>query len=473
MDFNTATLHKAADLIRSKTLSPVELVESHLARAKELNPTLNAYVTIAEEQALRNAKRAEAEIMDGNYRGPLHGIPVSVKDIFNTTEMPTAFGERRLSAFVPDHDAAIVERLKEAGAIIIGKTNPLYGEYFPEPEFGLTRNPWALDRLPGYSSSGSAAAVASGCDLASVGSDGGGSVRYPAACSGLLGLKPTFGLVSRFGGGVYGIPNDFVGPLTRTARDSATVLQAIAGFDPRDPFSANVQTPDYAFALMGGLRGVRVGVPTNYFWDYLDSEVEAKVRRAIDRFREFGCKIVEVTLPSMDQVNQIHTMLSESETAAYFQPMMKDFPPETPSILFQRIHRGSKVLTADYIRANSMREKIREEIDAAFEIADVLATPSSILPPPPLGKFEFNHAGREWVIGDLASRLSRPLNTTGHPALSMNCGFTFDGLPIGLQLVGPNFGEATLLKVADGFERATGGIQRWPPLDPRLQQPPA
>ena len=232
MDFNTATLHKAADLIRSKTLSPVELVESHLARAKELNPTLNAYVTIAEESALRNARCAEAEIMDGNYRGPLHGIPVSVKDIFNTTEMPTAFGERRLSEFVPDHDAAIVERLKEAGAIIIGKTNPLYGEYFPEPEFGLTRNPWALDRLPGYSSSGSAAAVASGCDLASVGSDGGGSVRYPAACSGLLGLKPTFGLVSRFGGGVYGIPNDFVGPLTRTARDSATVLQAIAGFDP-------------------------------------------------------------------------------------------------------------------------------------------------------------------------------------------------------------------------------------------------
>ena len=469
MEFNTVNLQKAADEIRRKTLSPVELVESHLARAKELNPTLNAYVTIAEEPALRNARRTEAEIMDGNYRGPLHGIPVSVKDIFNTTEMPTAFGERRLSEFVPDHNAAIVERLKEAGAIVIGKTNPLYGEYFPEPEFGLTRNPWALDRLPGYSSSGSAAAVASGCDLASVGSDGGGSVRYPAACSGLVGLKPTFGLVSRFGGGVYGIPNDFIGPLTRTTRDGATMLQAIAGFDPRDPFSANVPTPNYTSALTGNLRGVRVGIPTNYFWDFLDSEVEATVRRAIDRLGEFGCKLVEVTLPSIDQINEIHTMLSESETAGYFQPMMKDFPPETPSILYQRIHKGSKVLAADYIRAHSMREKIRGEIDAVFEMVDVLATPSSILPPPLLGKFEFNHAGRDWDIGDLASRLSRPFNTTGHPALSMNCGFTFDGLPIGLQLVGPNFGEATLLKVADGFERAAGGVQRWPLLEPNLE----
>ena len=203
-------------------------------------------------------------------------------------------------------------------------------------------------------------------------------------------------------------------------------------------------------------------MPTNYFWDYLDSEVESAVREAINQLGRFGCRIVELTLPSIDRTNDIHTMLSEGETAGYFQPMMKDFPPETPDILYQRIQKGSKVLAADYIRAHAMREKIRAEIDAAFENADVLATPSSILPPPPLGKFEFNHAGRDWVIGDLASRLSRPLNTTGHPALSMNCGFTADGLPIGLQLVGPNFGEAMLLKVADGFERATGGVQRWP-----------
>ncbi len=462
MDFNTATLHKAAALVRSRSLSPVELTKAHLARAKQLNPTLNAYVHIGEEPALRDARLAESDIMAGRYIGPLHGIPISVKDIFHTTDMPTAFGQRTLAGSVPDHNAAIVEKLREAGAVIIGKTNPLYGEYFPVPEVGLTRNPWNLDRLPGYSSSGSAAAVSSGCGLASIGSDGGGSVRYPAACTALVGMKPTFGLVSRFGAALYGVPNDYVGPLTRTARDNATMLQAIAGHDPRDPFSVNVPIPNYADELTGDLTGVRVGVPTDYFWEFVDSEVLAAVRKAIDLFAEAGCELVEVPLPNVHRTNEIHTMLSEGETAGYFQPMMKDFPPETPNILYQRIHRGSKVLAADYIRAHALREQIRAEIDGAFELADVLVTPSSILPPPPLGKYRFSHAGREWVIGDLASRLSRPLNTTGHPALSMNCGFTDDGLPIGMQLIGPNFAEATLLKVADGFEKASGGVERWP-----------
>ena len=462
LNFNTTTLHKAADLIRRKSISPVELVESHIARAKELNPTLNAYVFLGEESALRNAIVAESEILAGNYRGPLHGIPVSVKDIFNTTDMPTAFGQRSLSDNIPDHDAAIVERLRQAGSIIIGKTNPLYGEYFPEPEFGLTRNPWDLEKLPGYSSSGSGAAVASGCDLASVGSDGGGSVRYPAACSGLVGIKPTYGLVSRYGGGVYGIPNDYVGPLTRTVRDGAAMLQAIAGHDPRDPFSADLPIPNYASALTGNLKGIRIGVPTNYFWDYVAPELKANVRRAIDRLDQAGCQITELILPSIHLTNDIHTMLSESETAGYFQPMMNDFPPETPSILYQRIHKGSKVMASGYIRANAMRDVIRKEIDDAFQKVDIIVTPSSILPPPTLGKFQFNHAGRDWEIGDLASRLSRPLNTAGHPALSMNCGFTADGLPVGMQLVAANFNEAMLLKVADGYERATGGVERWP-----------
>ncbi len=462
MDFNTATLHKAADLIRTKAVSPIELVKAHLARTGNLNPTLNAYVHIGEEPAMRDARNAEADIMSGRYRGPLHGLPISVKDIFHTTDMPTAFGQRSLAGHVPDHNAAIVERLRESGAVIIGKTNPLYGEYFPVPEVGLTRNPWNLDRLPGYSSSGSAAAVAAGCGLASVGSDGGGSVRYPAACTGLVGMKPSFGLVSRFGAALYGVPNDYVGPLTRNARDNAIMLQVIAGHDPRDPFSANVAIPNYVEALTGDLAGVRVGVPTDYFWDFLHPEVESAVRRAINQMGDAGCEIVDIPLPNVHRTNEIHTMLSEGETAGYFQPMIKDFPPETPNILYQRIHRGSKVLAADYIQANAMRDEIRKELDAAFETVDVLATPSSILPPPHLGQYQFKHAGREWVIGDLASRLSRPLNTTGHPALSMNCGFTTDGLPIGLQLVGPNFGEATLLKVADGFEKATGGVQRWP-----------
>lgn len=463
IDFNTITLHKEAELIRDRALSPVELIKAHLARIEDLNPSLNAYVAVAAESALSDAQQAEKEIMSGRYRGPLHGIPMSVKDIFNTTGIPTAFGEKRLSDYIPDHDAAVVERLKEAGAILVGKTNPLYGEYFPVPEYGLTRNPWDLDRLAGYSSSGAAAAVAAGCDLASIGSDGGGSVRYPAACCGVVGLKPTFGRVSRYGAGVYGIPNDYIGPLTRSARDCGIVLQVIAGYDARDPYSASVDVPDYVNGLDDGdLRGTRIGVPKDYFWDYLNDEVEAAVRKAVALLGEMGCAIVEVAIPSMDEVNNIHTMLSESETAAYYQPLMEQFTKETPDILFQRIEKGSKVMATEYIRARAVRSRLKGEIDAAFQSADVLITPTSILPAPPLGQFEFDHKGRSWEIGDLASRLSRPFNTTGHPAISICCGFTQGGLPIGLQIAGPNFAEGLLLKVADGYERAAKPVTRWP-----------
>ncbi len=462
MESGGVTLHKTAELIRRKSLSPVELVRERLERIHRLNPLLNAYVTICSDEAEGAAREAEAEILRGGYRGPLHGIPVSVKDIFHVRGVRTTFGEKRLESHVPGYDAAVVERLKRAGAILVGKTNPLYGEYFPEPEYGLTKNPWDLGRLPGYSSSGGGAAVAAGCDLASIGSDGGGSVRYPAACCGVVGLKPTFGRVSRYGAGVYGVPNDYVGPLTRTARDCALVMQVIAGHDPRDPFSADAPVPDYLAALDGDAAGTRVGVPRDYFWDYLDAEVEAALRGAVARLGEMGCSLVDVSLPSVEEVNEVHAMLSEAETAAYFQPLMDGFPAETPDILYQRIEKGARASAPNYIRGQATRGRFIAEIEAAFKEADVLLTPASILPPPPLGRFEFSHAGKDWDIGDLASRLTRPFNTSGHPAISVPCGFTKSGLPIGLQLVGPNFHEDILLKVADAYLHAAGTQTRWP-----------
>ena len=240
-------------------------------------------------------------------------------------------------------------------------------------------------------------------------------------------------------------------------------MQVIAGYDARDPYSASVDVPNYVNGLDDGdLKGTRIGVPKDYFWDYLDDEVEAAVRRAVALLGEMGYAIVEVAIPSMDEVNNIHTMLSESETAAYYQPLMEQFTKETPDILFQRIEKGSKVMATEYIRARAVRSRLKEEIDAAFQSADVLITPTSILPAPALGQFEFDHKGRSWEIGDLASRLSRPFNTTGHPAISICCGFTKGGLPIGLQIAGPNFAEGLLLKVADGYERAAKPVTRWP-----------
>ena len=282
VDLKGLTVATAANLIRERKLSPVELVSASLSRIDDLNEKLNIYLTVMSESALEAAHRAEREIHKGGYRGPLHGIPMSVKDILYTRGVPTTVGEKRLSNFVPVYDATVVSRLKHAGAILVGKAHPLYGEFFPNPEYGFSRNPWDLERLAGYSSDGPAAAVAVGTDLASIGSDGGGSIRFPAACCGVVGLKPTFGRVSRYGATVFGMPNDYLGPLTRTSLDAALVLHSIAGYDPKDPFSARVKVPRYSDSLNGEIKGVRLGIPNELFWDYLDLEVETSVRGVIE-----------------------------------------------------------------------------------------------------------------------------------------------------------------------------------------------
>ncbi|MBM3926161.1 MAG: amidase [SAR202 cluster bacterium] len=455
IDLKSLTIFDAASLLRSKKISSVELVEASLKRIEALNPKLNAYVTVAAEKALESAKQAQSEIDRGQYRGPLHGIPMSVKDIFYTQGIRTASGEKKLEKFVPTYDATMVAKLKAAGAIIVGKTTPVYGEFMPEPYFGYAKNPWDSTKLPGYSSSGSAVAVSTSMDLGSVGSDGGGSVRYPAACCGLVGMKPTFGRVSRYGSAVYGIPNDYVGPLTRTAFDNAIVLEAIAGYDPRDPFSADLPVPKFSRSLSGNIRGMRIGVPKEHFWDLLDSEVESASRKALTVFEEMGCEVEEVSIPAMPEVDTYHSMLSHAETSAYYQPQLKNWPKDYPETLMLRVEWGAKVPAIDYIKGAEARSRIRQQIDSALEKVDALFSAASVLPPPPLGHFKFTLKGVDLDIGALASRLQRPYNTTGHPAVVAPCGFTKGGLPLSFQLGGRNFDEAALLKLVDGYQRAT------------------
>jgi aspartyl-tRNA(Asn)/glutamyl-tRNA(Gln) amidotransferase subunit A len=458
------TIVEAGRLLKAKDISPVDLISASLERIQHLNPLLNAYVTVMTDSALEEAHRAEGDIQQGRYKGPLHGIPVSVKDIFCTRGTRTTGGEKKFDAFIPDYDATVVSHLKEAGAILVGKALPMYGEFFPEPAYGFCRNPWDLERIPGYSSSGGAAAVAVGADLASIGSDGGGSIRYPAACAGVVGLKPTFGRVSRHGSMVVGIPNDYTGPLTRTAADCALVLQTIAGYDPQDPFSAQVPVPDYSAALDRNVKGVRIGVPTEHFWDFLDPQVERGVREAIKVLESLECEVEEVSLPTMLRVNDIHWMLSVAETAAYFQPQLEDWPEEHSDILMDRVQQGLKVMATDYIRASETRGRLLHELDDVFRQVDILLTPTSILPAPVLGQFNFHLYGREWDLGDLASRLTRPFNTSGNPAVSVPCGFTPEGLPLAFQLAGDNFDETVILRVADAYQRATNWHNRRPPL---------
>jgi aspartyl-tRNA(Asn)/glutamyl-tRNA(Gln) amidotransferase subunit A len=455
IDLKSLTLSSASNLLRRKEISSVELVDASIKRIEALNPKLNAYVTVVSEKAREAAKQAQSEIDKGQWRGPLHGVPVSVKDIFYTQGIRTASGEKKLENFVPSYDATMVARLKAAGAVLVGKTTPVYGEFMPEPYFGYAKNPWDTTRLPGYSSSGSGAAVSAGMDLGSVGSDGGGSVRYPAACCGLVGMKPTFGRVSRYGSAVYGIPNDYVGPLTRTAFDNALMLEAIAGHDPKDPFSADVPAPNFSRSLTGNIRGMRIGVPKEHFWDLLDSEVESACRKALTVFEEVGCEVQEVSIPAMTEVDTYHSLLSHAETSAFYQPQLKNWPKDYPDTLMLRVEWGAKVPAIEYIKGVEARNRLYRQIDSSLERVDALFSAASILPPPPLGQFEFTFKGRKLVIGDMASRLQRPFNMSGHPAVVSPCGFTKDGLPLSFQLAGRNFDEAGLLKLVDGYQRAT------------------
>jgi aspartyl-tRNA(Asn)/glutamyl-tRNA(Gln) amidotransferase subunit A len=464
IDLKSLTLSSAASLLRGKKISSMELIEACLKSIEALKPELNAYVTVAAEKALDAARQAQSEIDKGQYQGPLHGIPVSVKDIFYTQGIRTASGEKKLENFIPTYDATMVARLKAAGAVLVGKTTPVYGEFMPEPYFGYAKNPWDTTRLPGYSSSGSAVAVSTGMDLGSVGSDGGGSVRYPAACCGLVGMKPTFGRVSRYGSAVYGIPNDYVGPLTRTAFDNALVLEAIAGHDPKDSFSADFPVPNFSRSLSGNIRGMRIGLPKEHFWDLLDSEVESACRKALTVFEELGCEVEEVSIPAMTEVDTYHSLLSHAETSAYYQPQLKNWPKDYPDTLMLRVEWGAKVPAIEYIKGVEARNRLRQQIDSALERVDALFSAASILPPPLLGQFEFTLKGTKLVIGDLASRLQRPYNMTGHPAVVAPCGFTKGGLPLSLQLAGRNFDEAALLKLVDGYQRATDWHNKRPKI---------
>ncbi|MCH6546239.1 MAG: Asp-tRNA(Asn)/Glu-tRNA(Gln) amidotransferase GatCAB subunit A, partial [Deltaproteobacteria bacterium] len=291
LNLEELTISELSPQIKRRRISPVEIISQYLERIKKLNPLLNAYSTVTEEQAIADAEVAEREIKRGKYRGPLHAIPFSIKDNLATKGIRTTAGSKILAEWQPDFDATVVARLKAAGAIILGKTNMhewASGGTTINPYFGTTYNPWDRKRIPGGSSGGSAAAVAADMCLGSIGTDNAGSVRNPASLCGIVGLKPTFGRISRYGVGVYGIPNDYVGPLTRTARDCALVMQVIAGRDDRDPYSAPVPVPNYIEALDGDLKETKVGIPKEHFWDYLDEEVESGVRSAISLLGELG-----------------------------------------------------------------------------------------------------------------------------------------------------------------------------------------
>jgi len=446
------TVVAAAAALRDGKLSPVELIRECLARIDQLNPTLNAFITVTADQALDQARTAEAEIQRGNWRGPLHGIPIALKDVFDTAGVRTTGASKLFENRVPTEDAAAVHRLKDAGAVLIGKTNLhefAYGGSTMVSHFGVVRNPWATDRIAGGSSSGSAVAVATGMCFAALGSDTAGSIRQPSALCGLVGMKPTYGRVSMRGMLPLAWSYDHAGPITRTVADAAVVLQATAGYDRDDVTSRDIPVPDYTAALNRQTTPLRVGVARRYFFDGIDADIDRAVHDAIDVLSETAADLREVDVPvySDDPAKKAEAYAYHAELVAK-SPELYD--PET----LRRIRNGASVTSAEYIAARRHLERIRRDAECLFETVDAILTPTVVIPPPKIDDLAREPAKlRDVEI--ITLRNTRPFNVLGLPTISVPCGFTSAGLPIGLQITAAPWREDIVLALAHKYEQAT------------------
>jgi aspartyl-tRNA(Asn)/glutamyl-tRNA(Gln) amidotransferase subunit A len=459
------SLADVAALIRAKQVSPVEVTEQTLERIERLNPRLNAFWTVTAELAREQARAAETAIVKGEYRGPLHGVPVGFKDLIYTRGIRTTAGSKILANFVPDFDATVVEKLRQAGAVLVGKTalhEFAYGITNDNPHFGPTRNAWDPARTSGGSSGGSGVAVAAGMCFAALGTDTGGSIRIPASFNGVVGLKPTFGRVSCHGVFPLGYSLDHVGPLARTVVDAGILYQFIAGFDANDPVS--VDHPLGEIALRKSLQGVRVGVPENYFFDAVHPEVEQLVRAALPVLEECGAELIRVRLEGMTDLTEASRLTLSAEAYVAHQKDLENHPNELGQDVKALLEKGREVSAADYVRAQLTRHRVRRELERLFEKMDAIVTPTTPLPAFPIGQTKVELGGKEADARVASTSLLRGFNASGHPALSVCCGFTREGLPAGMQIVGRLWNEAAVLHVGYAYEQATTWHQRRPPL---------
>ncbi len=476
MDPEELTLAEAARRIRAREVSPLELTRAYLERIDRLDPDLNTFVTVMREQALAAAGRCEADIAAGRYCGALHGIPVSIKDSLATAGVRTTAGARHLSDWVPDEDATVVARLKQAGAVILGKTNMnewAAGCTTINPYYGTTRNPWDRDRVSGGSSGGSAASVAAGLALGSIGTDNAGSVRNPASLCGVVGLKATYGRVSRVGGvaGTGGYSTDHFGVLTRTVRDSALMLQAIAGVDPRDPLSSDAPVPNFSGQLGEGVAGLKVGVIRDYFDGLAVDEVKESVAGAVKLLESLGVSVQELSIPCMEHVPMVQLVTARAENLSPAEAFLRTRPRDySPELLYRQV-RALAIPAHAYVTAQRVRRLICQAFDRAFEQVDVIVSPAVGMPAETIEECERGYvetAGRRIPLQDArgtrGTLCTIPFNVTGAPAISVPCGFSARGLPIGLQIAAPHFEEPALLRVAHAYEQAAGWHTRRPPV---------
>ena len=462
-----ASAGQLAGLISRKEVSPVEVVEAHLARIEALEPVLNSFITLMPEQAMAAALRAEEEIQGGRYRGPLHGVPLGLKDLYYVKGVKNTFGSRVYDDFVPDYDCTIAERFREAGAVLLGKTNlhPFaFGPTGENDDYGHMHNPWNPERISGGSSGGSGSAAASGQATITMGTDTGGSVRIPSALCGLAGLKPTFGRLSKYGLNPLSWTLDHPGPMCRTVEDCALAMNAIAGYDPRDPSSANVPVPDFTSGLTGDVRGLKVGVPSEYFDAPVDSQVEAAVRGAINALGELGATVTEVSWPTYLDSAAISTVILMAEATAAHRGTVVTRGSEIYPPARLRLEAGMFFSAADFLRAQRGRTLLEQETRTLLRDVDVLIGPSVPIVAHKIGATSVQIGDRTVGSVPALTQYSRPFNVNGYPSMSVPCGFSEDGLPIGLQIAGRPFDEETVLRVGHAYERATDWHTKRPAL---------
>ena len=457
-----------ASLIKSRQVSPVEAAEAYLERISQVDSKLHSFITVTADRAMADARLAEQEIVSGNYRGPMHGVPVAVKDQFHTKGIPTTGGSTILKDFVPEEDATVITRLDHAGAVLLGKLNMsefAMGDAFHHP-YGRPRNPWDLSRSPGTSSSGSGAATAAFLCATSLGEDTGGSIRGPASFCGLVGIRPSWGRVSRHGVLGASWSMDQAGPISRTVSDCAMTLAAIAGHDLKDGYTWDVPVPDYLAALDGGIQDLKVGVISERVHsEVVDPQVRDLVVRAIRQLGELGAAVEEIDIPLIAQAATISTAVTYADVSAVHRDGIDQHLWEYDYNIQLRLLTGAILPAQAQQKAVRLRHMLRQQILEALEHVDVLVMPTSSIPASPIPE-KAGVASKEEFLEMLGGRRSftAPFNLASVPALSINCGFTSDNLPVGLQIAGRPFDEATVFRVAHAYEQATDWHTRRPPV---------
>jgi aspartyl-tRNA(Asn)/glutamyl-tRNA(Gln) amidotransferase subunit A len=461
------TAVQAAAALRARQVSSLELTLGCLARIEKLNPKLNAFITVTAELAIEQAKRADREFAQGIDRGPLHGIPVAHKDLLCTDGILTTSGSKIFASYVPNFDAAVVERMHGAGAVLLGKTGlheHAYGITSTNPHYGAIRNPWDPERIPGGSSGGSAVAVATGMALLATGTDTGGSIRVPASYCGVTGLKPTFGRVSKFGALPLGFTLDHIGPMARTVRDTAAALQVMAGFDRRD-LSSGAHPVQHYLPPEGelSLTGVKIGIPQNFFFEQLDQQVDNAVHFMAYTAEDLGAELVSFRVPSGQQLNVIAQVTLLAEAASVHEPYIRRRRNEYGDDVRALLDMGRLIPATDYLQAQRLRRRILGVYLNLLQQVDCLLVPATPTAAPRIGR-------NEVAIGNVmedtrlaATRLVRGFNALGLPVLSMPAGFSREGLPIGCQLVGRPWREAELIRIGAALEDRTGHWRREAP----------